>query len=92
MQKLINVVALLSGLTSLGVIGGSAYLYIQKDVLIQQGIDTLSAGAIEAISGAVPDILDSAMPELPKATGGAIPGVPPTKTVTTTTSGPLPMP
>ena len=62
MQKFINVVALLSGLTSLGVIGGGAYLYIQKDALIQQGIDALSAGAIEAISGAVPDILDSAIP------------------------------
>ena len=71
MQKFINVVALLSGLTSLGVIGGGAYLYIQKEALIQQGIDALSAGAIEAISGAVPDILDSAIPSaLPGVTGG----------------------
>ncbi len=78
MQKLINVVALLSGLTSLGVIGGGAYLYIQKDALIQQGIDQLSAGAIDAVADAVPGILDAAMPELPGATGGPVPGVPPT--------------
>ena len=36
MQKLINVVALLSGLTSLGLIGGSAYLLMNKDALIDQ--------------------------------------------------------
>ena len=34
MQKVINVIALLSGLTSLGMIAGSAYLYVQKDVMI----------------------------------------------------------
>ena len=35
MQKLINVVALLSGLTSLGLIGGGAYVYLNKDALIE---------------------------------------------------------
>ena len=36
MQKLINVVALLSGLVSLSVVGGGAYLYLNKDVLIER--------------------------------------------------------
>ena len=62
-QNLINVVALLSGLTSLGMIGGAGYLYMQKDFLIQEGINQLSAGAIDAISDAVPDILDSSIPD-----------------------------
>jgi hypothetical protein len=35
MQKLINVVALLSGLTSLALIGGSSYLLLNKDTLIE---------------------------------------------------------
>ena len=82
MQKLINIVALLSGLTSLGLIGGGAYLYVQKDVLVRELTDTLVEGAIGAIADAVPDILDASIPELPTATGGPVPGVPPTVTVT----------
>lgn len=78
MQKVINVIALLSGLTSLGVIGGGVFVYLQKDAFLQQGIDALSAGAIEAITDAVPGILDDAMPEppeLPQSTGGVLPGM-----------------
>lgn len=70
MQKFINVVALFSGLTSLGMIVGAGYLYMQKDVLIQQGIDQLSAGAIDAVADAVPDILDAALPDV---TSGPLP-------------------
>ena len=62
MQKLINVIALLSGLTSLGMIGGGAYLYTQKDALVQG-----------AVTNALPGMLDSAMPELPEVTGPAMP-------------------
>ena len=82
MQKLINIVALLSGLTSLGLIGGSAYLYVQKDVLVRELTNTLVEGAVGAIADAVPDILDASIPELPTATGGPVPGVPPRVTVT----------
>ena len=35
MQKLVNVVALLSGLVSLGVVGGGAYLFLNKDAMIE---------------------------------------------------------
>ena len=38
MQKLINVIALLSGLTSLSLIGGGVYLYTQKDALVEGAI------------------------------------------------------
>lgn len=36
MQKLINVIALLSGLTSAAVIGGGTYLYLNKDAMIER--------------------------------------------------------
>ena len=36
MQKLVNVIALLSGLVSLSVVGGGTYLYLNKDALIDQ--------------------------------------------------------
>ena len=71
MQKLINVVALLSGLTSLGLIGGSAYLLLNKDALIDQAKSAAAKAATEAVSNALPGMIDAAMPELPKTTGPA---------------------
>ena len=90
MQKLINVVALLSGLTSLGLIGGGVYLYTQKDALVEGAITKVTEAAVSAVSGALPGMLDGAMPEMPDITGGPVPGVPPTVTTTTTTGPAIP--
>jgi hypothetical protein len=76
MQKLINVVALLSGLTSLGLIGGSAYLLLNKDALIDQAKSAATKAATEAVAGALPGMLDAAMPKMPEVTGGALPAAP----------------
>ena len=73
MQKLVNVIALLSGLTSLAVIGGSVYLYKNADVMMEEARAKLSAAAVEAVSGALPGLIDAAMPDIPEVTGPAIP-------------------
>ena len=73
MQKVINVIALLSGLTSLAVLGGGAYLYTQKDALVQGAVSKVTEAATEAITKALPGMLDASMPELPGATGGVVP-------------------
>ena len=73
MQKVINVVALLSGLTSLAVIGGGTYLYLNKDAMIEEAKTSLANAAVEAVSGALPGLIDAAMPELPEVTGPALP-------------------
>ena len=78
MQKVINVVALLSGLTSLAVIGGGTYLYLNKDVMIEEAKTSLANAAVEAVSGALPGLIDAAMPELPEVTGPALPSTPST--------------
>jgi hypothetical protein len=78
MQKLINGVALLSGLVSLAIVGGGAYLYTQKDALIESATAAATKAATEAVTSALPGMLDSAMPEVPElpgATGGVIPGM-----------------
>ena len=78
MQKFINVVALLSGLTSLGLIGGSAYVLMNQEAWKAQAQERLTEIITEGITGALPGLLDNAMPEmpeLPSATGGAIPGL-----------------
>ena len=73
MQKLINVIALLSGLTSLTIIGGSVYLYKNADVMIEEARESLANAAVEAVSGDLPGLIDAAMPNVPEVTGPAIP-------------------
>ena len=92
MQKLINVVALLSGLTSLGLIGGSAYLLLNKDALIEQAKSAAAKAATEAVSSALPGMLDAAMPEMPEVTGGVIPAAPGASPLPSTTGPAIPMP
>ena len=48
MQKIINGVALLSGLVSLSIVGGGAYLYTQKDALIESATAAATKAATEA--------------------------------------------
>ena len=73
MQKVINVLSILSFVGVSGIIGGGAYVYTQRDALIESAKGRIAAAATEAIAGALPGMLDAAMPELPGATGGALP-------------------
>tara|TARA_R100000406_G_scaffold70746_1_gene51037 strand:+ start:84 stop:353 length:270 start_codon:yes stop_codon:yes gene_type:complete len=73
MQKVINVLSILSFVGVVGIIGGGAYVYTQRDALIENAKGKIAAAATEAIAGALPGMLDAAMPELPGATGGAVP-------------------
>jgi len=78
MQKIINLIALLSGLTSLAVVGGGVYLYKNADVLIEDAREKATQAAVEAVSAALPKLVEAAMPdvpELPTTTGPAIPNV-----------------
>ena len=73
MQKLINVVALLSGLTSLAVIGGSVYVVMNQDAWQERARERLTEAITEGMQDALPGLLDGAVPELPQQTGGALP-------------------
>jgi len=73
MQKLINVIALLSGLVSLSVVGGGTYLYLQKDVLIEDARKNAIETVTKSVTEALPGLIKDQMPELPTTTGGAIP-------------------
>ena len=73
MQKLINVLALASFAVSAAVVGGGAYVYLNKDAMIESVKEKVTAAATEAITGALPGMMDAAMPELPGTTGGVIP-------------------
>jgi len=74
MQKLINVLALASFTVSTAIVAGGAYVYLNKDAMIESAKERITKAATEAIAGALPGMLDAAMPEMPEVTGGAIPG------------------
>tara|TARA_B100000073_G_C23313690_1_gene403826 strand:- start:1 stop:267 length:267 start_codon:yes stop_codon:yes gene_type:complete len=73
MQKVINVLALSSFIVSGAVVAGGAYVYLNKDAIIENAKEKITSAATEAIAGALPGMLDAAMPELPNVTGGAVP-------------------
>ena len=73
MQKVINVLAVLSFVGTAGIVGGGTALYLNKDSIVENIKSQVAAAAGEAITDALPGMMDSAMPELPSATGGALP-------------------
>ena len=73
MQKVINVLAVLSFVGTAGIVGGGTALYLNKDSIVENIKSQVANVATEAITGALPGMMDSAMPELPDATGGALP-------------------
>jgi hypothetical protein len=73
MQKAINVLAVLSFVGTAGIIGGGTVVYLRRDAIIEQVKENVAKAATEAIAEALPGMMDTAMPELPKTTGPAIP-------------------
>tara|TARA_B100001063_G_C16750232_1_gene549877 strand:- start:1468 stop:1707 length:240 start_codon:yes stop_codon:yes gene_type:complete len=74
MQKVINVLALTSFAVSASIVGGGAYVYLNKDALIESAKAAATKAATEAVAGALPGMIDGAMPELPGQTGSIAPG------------------
>ena len=73
MQKIVNVLALSSFVVSAAVVSGGLYVYLNKDAMVESAKEKITKAATEAIAGALPGMLDAAMPELPEVTGGAMP-------------------
>ena len=78
MQKVINVLAVLSFVGTAGIVGGGTYVYLNRVSIVENIKSQVASAAAEAIADSLPGMLDSAMPELPSATGGAIPPTPST--------------
>jgi hypothetical protein len=73
MQKIINLLAVLSFVGTAGIIGGGTYIFLQKDAIIDRVKKQVTEAAVEGVSGALPGLIDAAMPELPTTTGPAVP-------------------
>jgi hypothetical protein len=73
MQKVINLLAVLSFVGTAGIIGGGTYIFLQRDAIIEDVKKQVTKHATEAITNALPGMLDAAMPKLPEVTGPAVP-------------------
>ena len=73
MQKIINGIAIFSGVVALGVVGLGGYVFIRKDAII----DGVKSKIIESVSGKMGDMLpDIVGGSIPGTTGPALPSAP----------------
>jgi len=56
----------------LAVIGSGVYLYKNSGLLIEEAREKISNAAVEALSDALPGLIDAAMPTIPEVTGPAV--------------------
>ena len=76
MQKVINGIAIFSGVVSLGIVVGGTMLYLNKDNIVEDLKTKVTTEITSAITNALPGLIDSAMPEIPEVptkTGGVVP-------------------
>ena len=69
MQKIINGIAIFSGVVALSVVGVGGYVFIRKDTII----DSVKEKVMDAV---MPDIGGGITDAIPNMTGDAIPNVP----------------
>ena len=65
MQKIVNIVAIASGVVSIAVVGSGLFIYVNRDKLI----NNVKSQVMEAVSGSLPGLVGSQMPKLPAKTG-----------------------
>jgi len=68
MQKIINAIAVASGIVSLTVIGTGLFVYLNKDSIIND----IKEKALESVTGGLGDAIGDALP-IPDMTGDVIP-------------------
>jgi hypothetical protein len=64
-QKVVNLVAIASGVVSLTVVGSGVYVYLQRDQLI----DNVKSQVLKSVTGSLPSLVDT---KLPSMTGPAL--------------------
>ena len=73
-QKIVNVIALSSGLVSAAVIASGVYVYVNRDAII----DNVKSQAIESVMGSMGGLGELGGDSLPLGTNDLSPSIPPT--------------
>jgi len=74
MQKLINLLALASFGVSAAVVAGGAYVYLNRESIVESVKEQAIKAATASVGEALPGMISGAVPKMPSVTGGAIPG------------------
>ena len=72
MQKLINLLALASFGVSAAIVGAGAYVYLNKDTLIESAKEEAIKQVTATVTEALPGMISGAMPKMPSSTGSVI--------------------
>ena len=74
MQKVVNIIAIASGVVSIAVVGSVGYVYINKDAII----DSVKTQALEAVMGGMGAgaLGGAALPSLPTGANDLAPSAP----------------
>ena len=69
MQKIINIVAIASGVVSIAIVGSGIFVYLQRDQLINK----VKSQVLESVTGSLPSLVDTKLPSMtgPAQAGGA---------------------
>ena len=73
MQKVVNIIAISSGVVSLAVVGSGLFIYLQRDKLV----DNVKSQVLKSVTGSLPSLVDTKLPSMtgpalaPPAAGGA---------------------
>tara|TARA_Y100001937_G_scaffold113092_1_gene161407 strand:- start:1161 stop:1403 length:243 start_codon:yes stop_codon:yes gene_type:complete len=70
LQKIVNTIAIASGVVSLTVVGLGGYVFIRKDAIIENAKEKVIESVMGSMSGLLPDAIGGAMPDV---TGDAVP-------------------
>ena len=70
MQKLINVLAVVSFAVSVGIVAGGTYVYLEKDNLIKSVKENITKEIQGIVGGSLVDGLNSGVPEVPGVESG----------------------
>ena len=80
MQKLVNGIAIASGIISLTVVGTVGYVFVRKDAIIENVKGKVMESVMGNVGGALPDAIGDTMPSftgpvspIPEGTGLGIP-------------------
>ena len=71
MQKIVNAIAIVSGVGVLAIVGAGGYLYLNKHALIEK----VKGQILEQVTGSLGSVLGDSLPD---ATGPALPELPST--------------
>ena len=80
MQKIVNGIAIASGVISLTVVGTIGYVFIRKDAIIENVKSKVMESVMGSVGDALPDVMGDVLPDvtgpagpMPEGTGLGIP-------------------